>query len=185
MILNGLEKLIGILMMNLPKNFTHALKFVLISEGGLNTDPVDRGGLTKFGISKRAYSELDIASLTMEDAKRIYYFDYWVKQNCEEFGEKLAGFIFDSSVNCGTSRVGKWLQEIINTKLAMLKVDGVIGQKTIMAAKALSEEELLLGMIGKRVKHYSDIIRTHPDQMRMIAGWNNRVGDLLFYLIKD
>lgn len=169
--------------MFLPEHFVHALKFVLISEGGLNTDVVDRGGLTKYGISQKAYPELDIINLTKDDARKIYYFDYWVKQNCEKFGQKLGTFIFDSSVNCGRSRTGKWLQEIINLKVNILKVDGVIGQKTVTATSVLSEDEILLGMVGKRVKHYSDVIRNYPDQYKMIAGWNNRVGDLLFYLI--
>lgn len=39
----------------------------------------DLGGETKFGISKRAYPNLNIATLTREQAEEIYYNDYFKK----------------------------------------------------------------------------------------------------------
>ncbi len=41
-------------------------------EGGYTNDPRDPGGETNWGISKRAYPNLDIKNLAMEEAKRIY-----------------------------------------------------------------------------------------------------------------
>ncbi len=55
-------------------NFEGALKFTLSWKGGLVNDPNDPGGETKYGISKRAYPELDIANLTLEQAKGIYIY---------------------------------------------------------------------------------------------------------------
>ena len=48
--------------------FDHAVKEILRHEGGYVDDPVDRGGETKYGISKRSYPDLDIANLTLEQA---------------------------------------------------------------------------------------------------------------------
>lgn len=57
--------------------FDKCVEFVLASEGGYVNDKYDAGGETKFGISKRAYPDLDIINLTIEQAKDIYYKDYW------------------------------------------------------------------------------------------------------------
>ena len=51
---------------------------LIVREGGLVSDPDDRGGMTKFGISQRAHPELDIPNLTKEEAKQVYFEDYWV-----------------------------------------------------------------------------------------------------------
>lgn len=57
--------------------FNGAVERTLKFEGILSNDKYDAGGLTKFGISKRAYPKLDIVNLTVEDAKKIYERDYW------------------------------------------------------------------------------------------------------------
>jgi hypothetical protein len=48
--------------------FDEAVKMVLKHEGGYVNHPSDPGGETNFGISKRAYPEVDIANLTEEEA---------------------------------------------------------------------------------------------------------------------
>ena len=58
-------------------NFLRAVKEVLKIEGGYVNNPNDRGGETKYGISKRAYPNVDIKNLTLDKAKQIYYNDYW------------------------------------------------------------------------------------------------------------
>ncbi|KWT77357.1 glycosyl hydrolase 108 family protein [Candidatus Magnetominusculus xianensis] len=63
--------------------YTAAVRFVLDAEGGYVNDPDDPGGETKYGISKRAYPSLDIKSLTIEDAKRLYRRDYWGRASCD------------------------------------------------------------------------------------------------------
>jgi len=52
--------------------FEVALNFVLKWEGGYVNDPRDSGGETKFGISKKAYPNLDIKNLTQQQAGEIY-----------------------------------------------------------------------------------------------------------------
>ena len=57
--------------------FDACLAFTLSWEGGYVNNPADPGGETKYGISKRAYPKLDIANLTLEQARDIYYRDYY------------------------------------------------------------------------------------------------------------
>ena len=58
--------------------FDDAMDVVLEHEGGPVSDPDDLGGTTNYGISQAAHPEVDIASLTLEDAKYIYLSDYWI-----------------------------------------------------------------------------------------------------------
>ncbi len=63
----------------MEENFEKAMTFIFKWEGGYVNDGNDPGGETNFGISKRAYPNLDIKNLTKDEAKQIYYRDYWEK----------------------------------------------------------------------------------------------------------
>lgn len=82
-----------------------AIEFVLQAEGGdtVTENPSDPGGLTKYGISKKAYPELDIRNLTEEQAKAIYYKDYWTKTGCDRLPYPLDMCVFDCAVNQGVA----------------------------------------------------------------------------------
>ena len=82
-------------------NFDRAFTLVVGIEGGLVDDPSDPGGLTKFGISKRAYPDVDIRNLTLDQAKAIYLRDYWNSHKLDllEYGKAL--LVFDCAVNGG------------------------------------------------------------------------------------
>ena len=60
--------------------FEEAFTRLIGHDGGYVNHPSDPGGETKFGISKRAYPGEDIAGLTLQHAKNIYYRDYWGKR---------------------------------------------------------------------------------------------------------
>jgi len=86
-------------------SFNRAFEIVLGHEGGYSADPQDPGGETKFGISKRAYPQLDIKALTIEQARDIYFKDYWVAAGCEHVAdEAMAILMFDCAVNQGVFR---------------------------------------------------------------------------------
>src|SRR5574343_326744 len=70
--------------------FDQAFDRLIGHEGGYVFDPHDPGGETKFGISKRAYPALDIAALTLADAKAIYRRDYWDGAQCDRLPPDLA-----------------------------------------------------------------------------------------------
>lgn len=82
-------------------NFDRAFAIVVGLEAGLVDDPQDPGGLTKYGISKRQYPDLDIRNLTLEQARAIYLRDYWNTHGLDslEYGKAL--LVFDCAVNGG------------------------------------------------------------------------------------
>lgn len=89
-------------------SFSRAIKFTLQWEGGYVNHPSDPGGETNYGISKKAYPDVDIKALTKQHAENIYYQDYWLKCGCQDMEEKLGISVFDAAVNCGVSRAKRW-----------------------------------------------------------------------------
>lgn len=118
-------------------NFDIAFDVLMKVEGGLVDDPHDIGGLTKFGISQKAYPNLDIESLTLEQAKEIYKKDYWDKCRCDELPPSFDVAVFDTAVNMGCVKAVILLQKAIREK-----VDGVIGPKTIETVNKAGQDEL-------------------------------------------
>ena len=92
-------------------NFEKAVDIVLKFEGGYSNNPLDSGGETKYGISKSAYPYLDIATLTLEKAKAIYYNDYWLRSGAALLPWPLSLIHFDTAVNMGVSRAKSFLDK--------------------------------------------------------------------------
>ena len=69
--------------------FEDIINDVFEKEGGYVNDPKDPGGETKYGISKRAFPNVDIKSITKEDAKKIYMDNYWTPSKSESIPENL------------------------------------------------------------------------------------------------
>lgn len=92
--------------------FNRVLEHVLKWEGGYVNDPNDPGGETNYGISARAYPNLDIRSLTKDQAADIYFRDYWLKVGADKLPTAIAICAFDCAVNQGVGRALMWLADI-------------------------------------------------------------------------
>lgn len=106
-----------------------AIAFVLAYEGGYVNNSSDPGGETNFGISKRAYPNLDIKNLTIDQAKQLYHDDYWNAISGDELPGDLAMAVFDCAVNQGVGMAIRLLQISLG-----VTVDGKIGPQTVKAA---------------------------------------------------
>ena len=153
-------------------SFDKYIDKVLEHEGGYVNDPTDLGGETKYGITKRFYPHLDIKNLTKEQAKEIYYQDYWLKNHCDKLPENIQYLHFDTAINMGSKRAAIFLQKSIGT----VKVDGKIGNKTLSEA---FRSDLKL-YIKERVYYYTSICKSRSEQLKFINGWLNRVIDIIF-----
>lgn len=69
----------------------------------------DSGGITKYGISQKAYPTLDIAHLTPEQAKALYQRDYWAPIRGDGIPWPLCVVAFDAAVNQGVGMAKRWL----------------------------------------------------------------------------
>lgn len=133
--------------------FQRALVHLLGIEGGYANIASDPGGKTRFGITEavaRAHGYRGgMRSLPLELAERIYAEDYWQVLRCDDIdrigtnGAAVAIEVFDTGVNCGTYRAGKWLQVCLNElnqrgqRWRDLAVDGQIGPATIATIEKL------------------------------------------------
>ncbi|MGR6833604.1 glycoside hydrolase family 108 protein [Aliivibrio wodanis] len=156
--------------------FCHAIHFILKAEGGLRADggyvndPLDAGGETKYGISKRAYPHVDINALTIDDAVKLYHSDYWKAAFCDEFSGAVALFQIDSAVQHGVKNAIKMLQEISGTK-----ADGHMGPNTRAAVHGCDVEYLVSRYALRRGRFYARILNNNSSQGRFIEGWFNRL----------
>ena len=150
--------------------FDEIINVVLHHEGGYVNDPKDPGGETNYGVSKRAYPDVDIKNLTEDDAKDIYRRDYWDKNHCGDLPEDLRHVYFDMCVNMGAGRATKIMQETANAKGANLKIDGGMGPMTIGAMKNVELERVR----AYRVKYYATLIERKPDLAKFYFGWFKR-----------
>ena len=150
--------------------FDDIIEIVLEHEGGYVNDPDDPGGETNFGIAKRSHPDVDIANLTKEDAKIIYYQDYWMKNRVPQMPDDLKHIYFDMCVNQGRGRAVKILQRAANAKGANLKGDGGLGPKTVGALDGVELDRVR----AYRIKYYADLVTRKPDLEKFYFGWFRR-----------
>ena len=83
-------------------NFDVAVAFTLHEEEKTDTGVVttDSGGVTRWGIAQKYHPEVDVASLSRDDAIAIYKIKYW-REAWESLPVGLALCVFDCSVNQG------------------------------------------------------------------------------------
>ena len=151
--------------------FDEIIDHVLESEGGYVNDKHDAGGETYLGISKKAYPDLDIKNLSVDQAKQIYYEDYWVPSKAEQLPNQLREVYCDMVVNFGRRGAAKVLQQACNGKNPYkIKEDGLVGTATIGACKNLEPDRLR----AYRVLKFAKIVIRKPSQEKFWFGWFRR-----------
>lgn len=154
--------------------FLEAFQFTLGNEGNYSNDPNDSGGETKYGISKRQYPHINIKDLTIEEAKRIYFHDYW-DVGFDMINGKIAKRLFDLGVNLGLKTSIKLIQKTLNKYYnSELKEDGSLGGKTIEAIKSKNNESLYSLFIFETSLYYQEISERKNNKV-YFAGWLNRL----------
>jgi hypothetical protein len=144
------------------EKFNKCLPFIFQHEGYRSEDKNDPGGLTIWGIASAFYPEevKQMDKMTPEEAKKvaseIYYKNYWMPLNCDNYMDKHALIIFDTGVNMGTQIIKHWIEELGNQ---------------------FTFEVLLL----RRVKRYVDICNQNSTRKVFLLGWLNRCVDLWLY----
>lgn len=147
-------------------HFDQCFERLIGHEGGYVYDARDPGGETKYGISKRAYPQLDIRNLTLIHAQAIYRRDYWDKCRCGELPAGVAFDVFDAAVNSGPAQAARWLQAAVGAK-----ADGVIGPVTLAAVRQLPAQAVRARLSGARL----DFMTNLPAWPAFGKGWARRI----------
>lgn len=161
--------------------FLEAVETVLQHEGGLVDHPSDPGGVTKYGISLRAFPHLGrdgIINLTVDQAKDIYYRHYWLPNRYGEIeSPAVSTKVFDLAVNVGAVNANRILQRAVNWLRpddARLKVDGVVGPKTLAATNGCDPARLLQLIRWHAAEYYHQLAKARKDLRQFLLGWLNR-----------
>lgn len=145
--------------METDKEFQRCIQFILSPqiEGGYVFNKNDPGGETNYGISKRAYPNLSIKTLSKEEAKRIYYNDYWLR-GASSLSWPLNLCYFDCSVNQGTKKAKEFLAIMEQSKGDWKKY------------------------LELRREHYLFISDKNPKLKVFIKGWLSRINEVKKYV---
>lgn len=155
-------------------DFQTALNHVLSSEGGFVHHPKDPGGMTNLGVTKavwdewigRESSEDEMRNLKPEDVAPLYKKMYWDRVKGDDLPSGVNYCVFDASVNSGTGRAAKWLQEAVGAV-----PDGAIGPNTLAKVKAHDADSL--------VNAYCDVRLNFLKSLKTFdtfgKGWTRRV----------
>jgi lysozyme family protein len=144
---------------------------LLAHEGGLVDHPRDPGGLTKYGISQRAYPHLDIRALTPAQAKAIYRSDYWEKPGFGAIPDpRLAEQVFDMGVNAGLGRAFRLLHRTMRTPEAPTWTPALRAALDAAVDWTGYRERYL----EFRLRYYKALVGKKPKLGVFLKGWTRR-----------
>ena len=177
----------------IPPAINTALDLILKWEGPESDDTGDKGGYTVWGVSERWARDIhldldldgqttraDVALVTPAIAKTLFYNAFLVAPRLNRLPELIQPAMLQFAVNCGAPRAVIELQDTLNIHHGSprLVADGVIGPATIAAANQLAASmgnQLINAILGVQLGWYDEIVHCHPDQVKFLKGWRNRV----------
>lgn len=137
------------------QSFGAAFKIVIGLEGKSTNDPNDPGGLTVYGLSKR-YNPTVHLDMTLQEAKDIYLYKYWMATGCDDAPFPMDLVLFDTSVNQGSGTlktlIGGDLKEFLkqNTYQDLLL-------KRMIRYQEHSKDVFVKGHLNRVLKLYREI----------------------------
>ncbi|HEY2525920.1 MAG TPA: glycosyl hydrolase 108 family protein [Candidatus Binataceae bacterium] len=162
-----------------PPAFERAVARLLGDEGGYADNPADPGGATKFGISRREYPDLDIASLTRAQAIAIYYRDWWQRYRYSDLPGAIGAKVFDLAVNIGPDHATRCLQRALRACGRRVAEDGEMGRATATAAAGANQLALAAALRSEAAGYYRALAalergRRAGGDREFLSGWLNR-----------
>ncbi len=157
-------------------NFDLAFDRLMGHEGSYVNDPLDPGGETNWGISKRSYPGVNIRALTRAEAKEIYRRDFWQAIHGDEMPGSVAFQVLDFAINSGIGTAIRKLQRAVGAA-----DDGYWGPMSRRAVEAMAEHKVLMRFVAERL----DFWRSLSTWGRFGNGWAGRAAQDLRYAAED
>lgn len=153
---------------------------IIAKEGGLTDNPSDKGGITKYGITKStlawyrkvsSVSDDDIRNLTIDEAKDIYNVRFISGPGFDKLPESmLKSNLIDFGVMSGPTLAILNLQDILQ-----IEADGQIGPKTLTALQNANLSNVNSQLVKKRILMCGRICSKDPSQLTFLNGWLSRI----------
>jgi lysozyme family protein len=150
---------------------------IMDREGGYVDHKDDRGGATKFGITKQTLTEwrghpvtvADVKALGIGEARDIYLSQYVVRPGFLSLPDPLLAHVVDFGVNAGPAQATKTLQRVVG-----VKDDGVLGPKTRAALASADIADVTRRFWQERIRYYGHLVALRPANATFLDGWLNR-----------
>lgn len=169
-------------------SFQLAVAKTEIWEGGYSNNPLDSGGETYRGISRKNWPKwagwplIDdykkcncrLCKALLDDDVKVqglvvdfYHVNFWQYDGLND--QDVAWKVFDLSVNIGKVHAVKILQRAVGTN-----VDGVYGPNTERVANGHLEGSLTPLIRAAAEEYHKQIVVTHPNDAAFLKGWIRR-----------
>lgn len=156
-------------------------------EGGTANDKLDRGGLTRMGITFSTWTQFghdidgdgdidskDLMLINQQDAINIYK-HFWKRWNADNIHNQSLANILVDWVWCSGSYGVKIPQRILK-----LKQDGLVGAITLEAVNKIDQHLFFDLVKTARLNFVEKICNADPTQYRFLNGWKNRINSFTY-----
>ena len=167
-------------------NLDSSLDEILVSEGGFQNRPKDKGNyrpdgtligtnrgvtpnsLAEFrGVDPNTITEADIKAVTEDEARQIFKQLYFDKPKLNQLPVNLQEAVFDMQINSGRNAV-RILQKLAG--MPKDKRDGYVGPETLKALQGVNITNAEYA--DARIEFYNNLVKSDPDQYgENLAGW--------------
>ncbi len=155
-------------------DFIDAFNKLLGHEGGFVDHPSDPGGATRWGITERVARAAgyrgDMRDLPVGLAERIAKAEYWDAVRADDLPAEIRYVMFDAAYNSGVKQAVLWLQRALG-----VADDGIIGPKTLAAARAADGATLRQRILAQRLRFFTGL----SNWPAFGKGWARRIADLM------
>lgn len=169
------------------ERFSRCMDNTLAYEGGKSNHPKDPGGKTNQGVIQRTFTawlkansrpDRDVYTMTVAERDAIYRSQYWNAVRGDELPDGVDLAVFDGAVNSGPKQSIKWLQRALQAIGLYVgsKVDGVMGNATMAAIKAVKDYDALVARMIAARRGFLKALKTWDTFKR---GWTKRVDQVL------
>lgn len=153
--------------------FEQALAFTFDQEGGyLSVSEAkrigDKGGETKYGITKKTYPHLDIANLTRPEALEIYQRDFWFGPKFDKLPPTIGFIAFDFGVNSGPG----WPIWALREAVGMPK-KGLLTEEVLAKINRANEADLAENLLQRRGARLATLSRSEGPEV--VRAWTRRI----------
>jgi lysozyme family protein len=158
-------------------------------EGGVANDKLDKGGLTKMGVTLSTWKGLgydkngdgvidakDLLLINKEDAINILR-KFWKRWKADQIFNPAVANILVDWVWCS----GSYGIEITQRMLG-LEQDGFVGPVTLAAVNAQAPKTFFFQIKKERLDFVQRICDRDKTQLRFLKGWQNRINSFTYYI---
>ena len=163
--------------------------FILSWEGGYANDPDDPGGATNRGVTIGTWRQVgydkdgdgdidvdDLKKITVEDAvNRVMKPHFWDRWKADQIkSQSVANIVVDWVWASGKHGITE-VQKILG-----VKVDGIVGPKTLGALNAQDPRALFDPIKRARLRFTDTFIKNRPTSEKYRKGWTRRLDYIRF-----